>query len=767
MMGTRTRILSLILGLLFVGCMDDANKTPNPEKAAEEAINKQVAEIMSGLTLDDKVGEMTQFAIDMLSVGEPYDLEKPHQLDPEKLQKVLVDLKVGSILNVGGYAYTREHWHEIMTTIKEYTDKKESKIPVLYGIDAIHGTNYTIGATLYPQQAGLAATWNPQLVEELGKITAYETRASYIPWTFSPVCDLGRDARWPRLWEGFGEDPLLASDMAVALVNGFQGEDPSDKYQVAACLKHYLGYSRPLTGMDRTQAWIPERQLREYFLPSFKAAVDAGALTIMINSGDMNGIPTHIDKYVLTDILRGELGFKGLAVTDWEDIKYLFTRHRVAKDHKEAIAMAINAGVDMSMVPNDIEFPTLLKECVEEGLVPMSRINESVERILRVKVQLGLFEEMFHDPADYPDFNSEEFENLAYLGAVESLVLAKNEDNALPLSRESNILVTGPTANSMIPLNGGWTFTWQGNEEQYFAEDDMTILEALQEKLGDKRVRYVEGTTYDEAVNIQAATTAARSADAVVVCIGEFSYTEYVGNLNDLNLPQAQQELVKAVAAAGKPVILVVTEGRPRIIRDIEGLADGVLLSLYPGNQGGKAIASVLFGDENPSGKLPYTYPQAANALIPYDYRGTDKYSIDIEEQGLAPQYPFGHGLSYTSFEYGDISLSADSLSANGEITVSIDVTNTGSRGGKEVVQLYTADLVASIAPSVRRLRGFEKVQLKPGESKTVSFSLTPRDLAFVGRQNKWQTEPGQFEVYIADKSATFDFKSENLIFFK
>ena len=741
-------------------------QTPNPAKTTGQ-FDQQIAEIMAGMTLEDKVGEMTQLSIDMLSVGEPYNLDKPHQLDPEKLEKMLVDLRVGSILNVGGYAYSREHWYEIMTAIKGYSDKKASKIPVLYGIDAIHGTNYTLGATLYPQQAGLAATWNTNLVTELGKITAYETRASYIPWTFSPVCDLGRDPRWPRLWEGFGEDPLLASDMAVALTRGYQGEDPSDPYQVAACLKHYVGYSRPLTGMDRTQAWIPERQLREYFLPPFKAAIDAGALSIMINSGDVNGIPTHIDKYVLTDILRGELGFEGLAVTDWEDIKYLFTRHRVAKDHKEAIALAINAGIDMSMVPNDADFPLLLKQCVEEGLVPMARIDESVTRILRVKLKLGLFDNMFYEPENYPKFNSPEFEELAYQGALESLVLLKNKDNVLPLDKSSRILVTGPTANSMIPLNGGWTWVWQGNEESYFADDEQTILEAIQQLLGADQVSYVQGCTYDETVDINEAARAAKSVDAVVVCIGEFSYTEFEGNLYDLNLPEAQQNLVRALSASDKPVILVLTEGRPRIIREIVELADAIILSAYTGNQGGRAIASILFGDHNPSGKLPYTYPGAANALIPYDYRATDQYGIDNEKYKIRPQFEFGYGLSYTTFEYGDLTLSGNTLTPDGTLEVRISVTNTGTRTGKEVVQLYAADLVASIAPSVRRLRGYEKISLEPGETKSVSFTLQARDLAFVGLDNKWQTEPGSFELQIQEKKIIFDFESDSVIFFE
>ncbi|MEL6925152.1 MAG: glycoside hydrolase family 3 N-terminal domain-containing protein, partial [Bacteroidota bacterium] len=567
------------------------------------------------MTLTDKVGEVTQLAIDMISVGEPYNLKEPQSLDSAKLRQVLVEHRVGSILNVGAHAYTLDYWHEVIGTIQRIaTKEKPTGIPVLYGIDAIHGQNYTLGSTLFPQQIGLAATFNPAMAEEMGRITAYEAKASWIPWNFSPVLDIGRNPLWSRTWETFGEDVHLAKAMGVALIKGYQGEDISDPYRVASCMKHFLGYSMSLNGKDRTQAYVPDRILREYVLPTFEAAIAAGSPTIMINSSEMNGIPVHSDKYILTDLLRDELGFEGLAVTDWEDIHFLYSRHRVAKDYKDAIRMAINAGIDMSMVPNDLDFPVLLKELVEEGAVPMSRIDESVARILTVKLQLGLFENPIPN-GDYSKFGSEEFAQVAYQAAAESITLLKNDNNVLPLDKSSTVAVIGPTANSLIAINGGWSRSWQGNDAQWDRSGKKNILEAIQAEIGAAKVRFAEGTTIDAAKNINAAVSAARGAKAAVICIGEMPYTEKPGDIDNLDLPEAQYDLIKAVAKTGTPIVLVMVQGRPRIINQIESLADGIVMAYLPGDEGGRAIADVLFGDINPSGKLPFTYPKYSNDI--------------------------------------------------------------------------------------------------------------------------------------------------------
>ncbi|MEM1121241.1 MAG: glycoside hydrolase family 3 N-terminal domain-containing protein [Bacteroidota bacterium] len=705
----------------------------------DPAIQAKVKAKLATLTLEDKVGEMTQLSIDMLMKGSPYNLEKPNVLDNAKLQKVLVNLKVGSILNMGGNAYTVEEWRKIVTTIQEYaTEQKKSGIPVLYGIDAIHGQNYTLNSTLFPQQIGLAATWNPDLAVEMGRITAYEAKASYLPWNFSPVLDVGRNPLWPRFWETFGEDVHLASQMGAALIKGNQGDDISDPYRVAACMKHFLGYSYPKNGTDRSPVWLPERQMREIFLPTFEAAIKADAKTIMINSGELNGIPVHANKEILVDLLRDELGFEGLAVSDWEDIIFLHARHRISPNYKESIRMAINAGIDMSMVPIDLDFPVLLKELVEEGKVPMSRIDEAVTRILTLKYELGLFENPV--PAgDYSKFGSDEHAQSAYNAATESITLLKNENNILPLAKNQKVLVTGPTANSMIYLNGGWSRTWQGNDPQFDTDGKLTVVEAIKAEIGADNVMFAEGSTINETKNQAQAAAYAQQADAAIVCIGESTYTELPGNITSLELPDAQQRLVDAIAATGKPVILVLVEGRPRIISKIEPVAKAIVNAYLPGDEGGRAIADILFGDVNPSGKLPFTYPKDVNDLEPYDHKGTNLPHIDFSTNGFNPQFEFGHGLSYTTFAYSNLTVSKKAASWD----ISVTVKNTGDRAGKEVVQLYVNDKVASTTPSLKKLRAFDKIDLAAGTSQTVTFSITPENLAFVGRGNKWITEPG------------------------
>ncbi len=748
---TKQWTFSIILIGIFVMLLHSSGFAQEAPQYNESEIAEKVDSVMQTMTLTDKVGEMTQLSIDMISEGEPFNLAEPHRLSEEKLNEVLIENRIGSILNVGGHAYTVEHWREIIRQIQDVAmNEKPTGIPVIYGIDTIHGANYTLGSTLFPQQIAIAATWDTYFAKRGAEVGAYETRASYIPWSFSPVLDIGRDVRWPRLWETFGEDVHLATEMGVAMVEGYQGEDPSDPHHVAATMKHFLGYSMPITGKDRTQAWIPERQLREYILPTFKAANEAGALTVMINSGEMNGIPVHANKDILTGLLRDEMGFEGIAVSDWEDIIYLQSRHKVAKTYKEAIEMAVNAGVDMSMVPLDLQFPKLLKELVEEGRVPMERIDEAVRRILTVKFKLGLFENPYYEEEGlYEKFGSEEFAQDSYRAAVEAITLLKNSNDILPLSKDSKILVTGPNAHSLTALNGGWSRTWQGTDPQYDTEGKPTILEALRSRLGQSSVSYVQGSAIDSVINIEKAVTEARNSEVAVVVVGESPYTEKPGDLRDLWLPEAQRDLVKAIAQTGTPVVMVLVEGRPRIVSDIEPETDAVLMGYLPGDEGGNAIADILLGDANPSGKLPITYPRYPNDLVPYDHNYTDQIDTNFGTDAFNPQWEFGHGLSYTSFEYSNMQLKNSEFDSSGQTTVSIDVTNTGDRSGKEVVQLYVSDLVASITPAVKRLRKFEKIELDSGETKTVTFTLLPEDLAFVGKDNEWITEAGEFALHI------------------
>ncbi len=743
----------LALGMTLSGLLPAQKSTP--------AIEQKIDALLAKMTIEEKAGEMTQLSLDMICVGSPYNLTQPLAIDPAKLKKVIQDYHVGSILNVGTSAHTAARWQEIITAIQTEAAKSRLKIPVLYGIDAIHGVNYTLGTTLYPQPIGVAATWNPALAERLGAITAYECRASGIPWTFSPAMDLCRYPVWSRTWESFGEDVLMNKTFGSAMVKGYQGSNLADAFHVAACMKHFTGYGAAVSGKDRTYAWIPDRELREYYLPQYEAAIKNGAMTIMINSSGFNGIPAHANKQLLTGILKGEWGFKGLVVSDWEDVKYLTTRHKVAATYKEAVQMAVNAGIDLAMVPNDLEFTQLLIESIQEGSIPMSRINDAVRRILRVKMMLGLFEKT-HDPlSNYPKFGGEEFRQTSLEAAREALILAKNQDKVLPLSKQSRVLVVGPTANSMRALNGGWTNTWQGEQanEVYAAKN--TILEAIQAAIGADKVTYVEGATSEALTTVSEAVAAAANADAIVLCLGEQSYTEVPGTINDLALDAPQVELAHALAKTGKPVVLVLAEGRPRLIQAFEAEMKAVLIAFLPGMEGGQAIADALFGDVNPSGKLPLTYPRYANGIVPYDYKFLEALDPSAGYPGgknkfYDPQYPFGHGLSYTTFNYKNLTVSKPAFNKNEALEVSVQVTNSGAREGKETVELYVSDLFASIAPSVRRLRGFQKISLKAGETQTVTFKITTQDLAFVGIDNKWVTEPGDFKAMIGDLSVDF-----------
>ncbi|RMD75258.1 MAG: beta-glucosidase [Bacteroidetes bacterium] len=700
---------------------------------------------------------MTQVSADVVLVGEPYNIELPYKIDPDKLHRAVVEYGVGSILNVPtGDLPDLARWRHLITAIQEKAQETRLKIPVLYGFDAIHGCNYIEGATMFPQPLATAATWNPELARAAAEVTAYETRAAGLTWNFSPAMDVGRNPEWPRFWESFGEDVFMNKTMGLAVVQGYQGDDPADKYRVAACLKHFTGYGMPFSGKDRTPIILPENMLREYYLPQYKACIDAGALTIMVNSGEINGTPVHADKHILTDILRGELGFQGLLVTDWADIEYLHTRHKVAPTMKDAVRMAVEAGIDMSMTPMSLEFADILVELVEEGTIPESRIDESVRRILRVKKALGLFDQPYYPQSEYGDFASEASRQLSLEAARESIVLLKNEDQTLPLPASAKILVTGPTAHTMRSLNGGWTCSWQGDNADECLAHKHTILEGLQDRLGAGQVSYVPGATFDSLLDVRAAVRAARRADYVVLCLGELSYTEDWGNLNDMDLPRAQIELAEALIATGKPVILVLAEGRPRVFRPIEPGVSAVVAAFYPGPEGGDALADVLTGAVNPSGKLPFTYPKYSNSLVPYDHKYTEDREMPKAGKSFDPQYPFGHGLSYTTFGYAGLSLSQKSYQPTDTIVVRVQVQNTGSRAGKEVVQVYVSDLYASITPPVRRLRAFRKVALEAGETKEVTFEIPVSELAFVNAQNEWVLEPGDFILEVGGLQAPF-----------
>ncbi|ANI90266.1 beta-glucosidase [Arachidicoccus ginsenosidimutans] len=718
-----------------------------------------VDKLMSKMSLEDKVGQMTQISIEaFLKTDANGNVTNPHELDTAKLGAALREYKIGSILNVGGDAQTRQNWQQLITQIQKQALSEGSKIPILYGIDAIHGNNYTSGSILFPQEIAMAASFNPSLAKEEAEVTAYETRASFTPWVFSPVLGIGRQPLWPRFWETFGEDPLLVSTMGTAMIQGFHGNDVSDKYHVLACLKHYMGYSMPLSGHDRTPAWIPERELREYFLPPFAEAVKQGALTVMVCSGEINGVPVHANKHILTDILKGELKFKGFACSDWQDIEYLYQRHHVAVDNKDAVRMAINAGIDMSMVPTDFSFTKDLFALVKEGKVSMSRINDAVRRILYVKYKSGIFQYPTGNADDYPLFGGKEHQQVNYDIAAQCITLLKNKNNILPVKKNEKILVTGASANTMRSLDGGWSRVWQGTTSDETEKDKNTILEAMQQTFGNENVSYEQGVSFDSTINIDDAVAKAKDADVIVLCAGESSYAETPGNINDLTISTPQIKLAKALAKTGKPIILVLTEGRPRVISAIEPYTSAVIDAYYLGNQGGNVIADVLDGKINPSGKLPFTYPRYTNSFTTYYRKYTEDKDVNDEIAGYNPQWEFGTGLSYTTFKYSNLRLSSDKLSDDAPIKVSVDVTNTGAREGKETVLMYVSDLVASITPEVKRLRGFEKIDLEPSETKTVSFTITKDKLSFINNDLKRVTEPGKFVVHVADLSKDFEY---------
>lgn len=727
----------------------------------------KIEALLKKMTLEEKVGQMTQLEIGQITSNSDSNI----QIDAAKLEKAIVQYKVGSILNVNGHALSVDKWWEIIGAIQSASAKTRLKIPNIYGIDSIHGANYVRDATLFPQEIGMAASWNPALMQKAAEITAMETRAAAIPWSFSPVLDIGRQPLWARFWETFGEDPYLAKVMGASFIRGLEGNDVSNDKNVASSLKHYMGYSFPLNGRDRTSAWIPENYLREYFLPPFDAAVKSGARTVMVNSAEINGVPGHINKHLMTDVLKNELGFDGFIVSDWQDIQKLVTQWKVAKDEKEATMMAINAGIDMSMVPQSYSFSDNLIELAKEKKVSMVRIDDAVRRILRVKFELGLFENPLPNPAVKSNFGKPEYSEVSLQAARETMTLLKNDNNILPLSKNKKVFVTGPTADSLISLNNGWTWTWQGSEQSLYPTDKMTIQQAIEAKIGKKNFEFRQGTRFvrqpngpgtmnvDEEVNVKEAVDKAKDSDVVVLCLGEGSYTETPGNITDLTLPETQLKFAEAILATGKPVVLVLVEGRPRLISRIADKVSAILMAYNPSNEGGRAVADVLFGDYNPNGKLPFTYPRSPNNYLTYDHKAFEVEETAFGNVANNPQFNFGTGLSYTTYSYSNLKLSSNSIPMNGEVTVSVKVTNTGARAGKETVILYLRDEVATLSPNGKRVKRFAKIYLDAGQSKALTFKLNKDDFSFIGMDNKPMVEAGDFTVMVGDLSEKFTLK--------
>lgn len=736
-----------------------------PVIKSDPKIEAQVEQTLKKLTLEEKIGQMMELVTDLFGAN---DKNGVFYIDEHKTDSILSRYKIGSILNAPNTcAPTAKQWEKYIAQIQKISMKRIG-IPCVFGLDQNHGSTYTQGGTLFPQNINVAATFNREIARRSAEATAYETRAVSIPWTYSPTVDLGRDARWPRIWENFGEDCYLSSEMGKAMVYGFQGEDPNniDQYHIATSMKHFMGYGVPWTGKDRTPAYISPADLREKHFAPFLAGLQAGALTVMVNSASVNGMPMHANKDILTGWLKEETGWDGVLITDWADINNLYTREMVAKDKKDALRIAINAGIDMIMEPYSCDACGYLVELVKEGKIPMSRIDDACRRVLRMKYRLDLFKNPTQKLKNYPKFGGEEFAKLALEGATESMVLLKNEGNILPLQHGKKILLTGPNANQMRCLDGGWSYTWQGHRADEFAGKYNTIYEAFCNEYGKENVILNQGVTYNEKgkyweenePQIQGAVAAAKDADVIVACIGENSYTETPGNLTDLWLSENQRNQVKALAQTGKPVILVLNEGRPRLIADIEPLAQGIIDILIPGNMGGDALANLVSGKSNFSGKMPYTYPKEINSLANYDFKkseevGTMEGAYDYNAK-ITQQWGFGYGLSYTTYKYSNLKVSQSDFRHGDIIKVSVDVKNTGKVAGKESVLLFSSDLIASMVPDGRRLRAFDKVELQPGETKTMIFELKADDLAFVGWNGKWRLEEGDFKLMIADQSA-------------
>ncbi|MFE3847262.1 glycoside hydrolase family 3 N-terminal domain-containing protein [Flavobacterium sp. LB3P45] len=746
--------------LLFAIILYPNSSWSQDSKAQKSEINQKVSELLSKMSIEEKIGQMTQITVTNFEAK-----GKPGVFDIAKLREAIQTYHIGSILNVPNPgAPTIKKWNEVITTISNEANKTRLKIPVLYGIDAIHGSSYTAGATLFPQQIGIAATFNTEIARKGSEISAYETRASSIPWVFSPDLDLPRNPSWSRIWESFGEDAYLSSQMGKAMVEGFEGNNVASKYHVASCMKHFIGYGSTTTGKDRTPSIIPERVLRQFDLTIYQAAIKAGAKSIMVSSGEINGTPVHASKHLITDILKTELGFEGVVVTDWKDIIYLHSRHKVAETNRDAVRIAVLAGIDMSMVPEDYTFYTDLLDLVAKGEVPVSRIDDAVSRILQMKFKLNLFQDTVANLKDYPKFGSPEFINEAYNAAAESITLLKNNDAVLPLAKNEKILVTGPTANSMKYLNGGWSYNWQGENSDTYAADKFTILEALQDKAGHENVLYTQGAdfaTFNDA-EIEKAVELGKSASKIILCLGEKNYTETPGDISNLYITEPQSRLALALSKLNKPIILVLNEGRPRLISNFEDKMNAVIQCYLPGNEGARALADILFGTINPSGKLPYNYPRYPNSLEKYNRKHTESLGDEEQnndaqyEKSYSPQFEFGSGLSYTTFAYSNLKINKSEINDTDDLTVTVDVKNNGELAGKEAVLLYLSDNYASITPEVKALKRFTKISLAPNETKTIIFTLNQKDLQFVNNDLKWISEKGTFKIQIEKLTKEF-----------
>ena len=752
----KKKILSLaLIGLVMSSC----NK--QSESSTKTSADNEIEKIISSLSLEEKVGQMTNLTLATVAFEEGQKI----MIDTAKLRDVIVNHHIGSIQNVINHAYTIEEWRDMVNQMQKMTlEQTRNKIPFLYCIDAVHGANYIYGATLFPHNIGMAATRNPELMEKCAAITAAETRASGVRYNFSPVLDVGRNQQWSRFGETFGEDTYLVGEMGLASIKGFEGTDVSKMDKVASCMKHFVGYSAPMNGKDRAPAHIPEIVLREYYLPTFQKAIDQGSKTLMVNSAEINGTPVHASKFLLTKVLREEMGFKGVVISDWEDVKKMVERHRVAKTHKDAVYLAVNAGIDMCIVPFDFSFYTDLVALVKEGKISEERINESVRRILILKKSLGLFTNPYVEKESLAQFAKPEYKEVTLQAALESITLLKNEKNTLPLSTTQKVMITGPNANSVTALHGAWSYCWQGNRDSVYPSGLQNIAQVFTN--ASTNAKHVPSFTFYDNTNVDATNMlqAAKKSDVVIVCLGEQAYAETPGNTPDIELDDRQIELVKTLAKSGKPIVLVLLQARPSIIRKIEPFCSAIILGYWPGPQGADAIKKVVYGEFNPCGKLPFTYPRYNGTLITYDHKLLDeaKEVVDPEYKyffEFNPQYHFGHGLSYTTFSYSDLKLSADTITNSDSLIVSINVSNTGTKAGFEVVELYLQDMVASITPPVKRLKRFSKIFLNPSETKTLTFKLIKKDLEFVNESLIWTSEAGDFEVIVSDQKRMFYLK--------
>ncbi|WP_298262258.1 glycoside hydrolase family 3 N-terminal domain-containing protein [uncultured Lutibacter sp.] len=759
----------IIVFLIFTSCNNHEQIVETQIKISEfqtDETELKIKKLVSKMTLKEKAGQMLNIGLPAILTGDYWDVRDSAVFDSIKFKKFIIDYAVGSIHNTPGYPAFKEDWHRIIKKIQDSAmQHTRLKIPVLYGIDNIHGANYVNESVIFPHQIAVAATWNPGLSKLGAKITSYESRAASLPWNFNPNADVAVNPLWGRIAESYGEDPYLISEMTNAYIEGSQEEGLQSQFSTAVCVKHFLGYGAGKNGKDRANALIPENNLRQYFLPPFEKAIQKGAMGVMVSSNAVNGIPCHINKYYITDILKEELGFKGVVISDFSDVEFLVEAHQSAKDMREATKLAVNAGLDLLMNPYDADIVDIIVELVETGDISMRRIDDAVTRILRLKFYLNLFENPYTNPKDYPNVGNEKHIKANYQIASESITLLKNKGNILPLTKASKIVVTGYASNSINILNGAWSRSFLGRDTTYNDSSKLTVVQAIEKHIGAANVTYVEGTDYLNDVNSNLAVSKAGNADIIIVCVGEIPASEKPSDINELELPRVQQELVEKLAKTGKPVILVMVQGRPRIIKDIEPLVDGILMAYLPGQEGGRAISDVLFGKINPSGKLPYTYPKYSGNALTYYHKKTDIRDVNWGYDGFYPQFEFGYGLSYTTFEYSNFHINKDTLYRSDQFNVSIDVKNTGKIKGKEIVELYLKDMVAILSPDSKRLIRFQKVDLEVGESKTVNFTLSLNDLKSIDINNNWTVEEGEFELQIGGNPS--ELKTKKIFFTK